>query len=189
MARTRAEMSAATKALLKVINPLTAKEERNAAAAAVRYLAGELSERYQVFPAELRIPKPAGPNSAPTRMVAVLILDYQNRRTTEVLVDSRGKVGQTTDLTGFQPAFLPGEIQQAQKIAEADEGVARVVRVRGAFASAFGPHASGQPGTRLLGLRYAAVDRHRNIQLLGEAVVDLSERRLVRFEETRREGE
>jgi hypothetical protein len=189
MARTHAEMSAATKVLLKVITPLTAKEERNAAAAALRHVTGELSERYQVFPAELRIPKPSGSNSAPKRMIAVLILDYEKRRTTEVLVDPQGKVSQETDLTGFQPVFLPGEIQHARKIAEADESVARAIRVRGVFASAFGPHVSGQPGARLIGLRYAAVDRNRSVQLLGEAVVDLSERRLVRFEETRREGE
>src|SRR5258708_24182573 len=188
MARTRAEMSAATKALLKGISPLTVKEERNAAAAAVRHLTGELSDHYQVFPAELRSPNPSGPNAASSRMIAVLILDYEKRRTTEILVDPRGKVRQTTDLTGFQPAFLPGEIQYARKVAEAAESVARAVRVRGAFASAFGPHVSGQPGARLIGLRYAAVDRNRTVQLLGEAVVDLSERRLVRFEETHREG-
>ena len=188
MARTRSEMSTATKALVKVIKPLTAKEERQAAAAAVRLLTGELSERYQIFPAELRIPKPSQPNSAPKRMIAVLVLDYEKRRITEVLVDPNGKLGQKTDLTGFQPVFLPVEILQARKIAEADESVSRAVRVRGVFASAFGPHVNGDPGGRLIGLRYATVDRNRNAQLLGEAVVDLSERRLVRFEAARREG-
>ena len=188
MARTRPEISTATKALLKVIKPLTAKEERDAAAAAVRHMSGEMSERYQVFPAELRIPKPSTPNSAPKRTIAVLILDYEKRRTTEVLVDPSGKLDQKTDLTGFQPVFLPVEIQQARKIADADERVYRITRVRGVFASAFGPHATGQRGARVIGLRYATVDRNRNARLLGEAVVDLSEQKLVRFDETRTEG-
>jgi Cu2+-containing amine oxidase len=182
MARTHAEMSTATKALLKVIKPLSAKEERTATASAVKHLTGELSERYQVFPAELRIPKPPRPNSDSKRMIAVLILDYEKRRTVEVLVDTLGKLVQKTELTGFQPVFLAKEIQDARKIAEEDEQVARAIKVRGAFASAFGPHSYGLLGARLIGLRYATVDRKQNARLLGEAVVDLSEQKLVHFE-------
>jgi Cu2+-containing amine oxidase len=187
MARKHSEISAATKALLKVIKPLSTKEERIAAAAAVKYLGAELSQRFQVFPAEVRIEKPSRPNSTPKRMIAVLILDYQNRHTTEVLVDTQGKVVQKTDLTGFQPVFLDKEIQQARKIAEEYESVARAIRVRGAFASAFGPHSYGEPGARLIGLRYATVDRKQNVRLLAEAVVDLSEGKLAHFEDTREE--
>ena len=187
MARTRPEMSTATKALLEVIKPLSAKEERTATAAAVKHLSAELSERYQVFPAELRIPKPARPNSASQRMIAVLIVDYEKRRTTEVVVDTLGKLIEKTDLTGFQPMFLVTEIQEARKIAEENEQVARAIKVRGAFASAFGPNIYGKPGARLIGLRYATVDRKQNVRLLGEAVVDLSEQKLVHFEATSQE--
>lgn len=187
MARIRSEMSAATKALLKVIKPLTAKEERSATAAAVKYLAADLSERFQVFPAEIRIEKPSRPNTAPKRKIAVLILDYENRHTTEVLVNTQGKVGEKTDLTGFQPVFLAKEILEARKIAEEDERVARAIRVRGVFASAFGPHSYGKPGARLIGLRYATVDRKQNVRLLGEAVVDLSEQKLAHFGDTAEE--
>jgi Cu2+-containing amine oxidase len=187
MARMHSEMSPATKALLKVISPLTAKEERNATAAAVKHLAGELSERYQVFPAELRIEKPSRSNTAPKRAIAVLIFDYEKRYTTDVLMDTLGKMIQKTDLTGFQPAFLSKELQEARQIAEKDERVARAIRVRGAFASAFGPHSHGKPGARLVGLRYATVDRKQNVHLLGEAVVDLSEQKLVNFEDTSKE--
>ena len=56
-----------------------------------------------------------------------------------------------------------------------------------AFASAFGPHSYGKPGARLIGLRYATVDRKQNIRLLGEAVIDLSERKLVHFEDAHEE--
>ena len=184
MARTHPEMSAATKALLKVISPLTLKEERNATSAAVKHLAGELSERYQVFPAELRIEKPSRSNAAPKRAIAVLIFDYEKRYAADVLVDPLGKLVQKTDLTGFQPPFLPKELREARQIAEKDERVARALRVRGAFASAFGPHPHGEPGARLIGLRYATVDRKQNVRLLGEAVVDLSEQKLLNFEDS-----
>jgi len=188
MPRTHSEMSAATRALLTVIKPLTAKEESNAAAAAVKHLGAELSQRYQVFPAEIRIEKPSGPKSTPKRTIAVLIVDYEHRHTTEVLVDAQGKLVQKTDLTGFQPVFLAREIQEARKIAEEDERVAGASREQGAFVGAFGPHSYGERGARLIGLRYATVDRKQNVRLLGEAVVDLSERRLVQFDDTREEA-
>src|SRR5262245_27391754 len=76
---------------------------------------------------------------------------------------------------------------RTRKIAEADERVARVIKVRGAFASAFGPHSYGAPGARLIGLRYVTVDRKQNARLLCEAVVDLSDKKLVHFEDTREE--
>ena len=186
MIRKRLEMSAATKALLKFIAPLTSKEERSAIGAAVKVLSDELSQRFQVFPVELRIEKPPTPNSPPKRRLSVLIFDYDKRRTTEVLLDTEGNLVQKTDLTGFQPAFLKQEIQQARDIAEKDERVAAAIRSRGTFASAFGPHDHGKPGARLVGLRYAAVDR-KNIRLLGEAVVDLSDLKLVNFETTQKE--
>jgi Cu2+-containing amine oxidase len=187
MARIRKEMSAGTKALLNVVKPLTAKEERNATIAAVKYLGADLSQRYRVFPVELRIEKPAKPSAAPQRMVAVLVVDYENRRTIEVLVDAQAKAVGKTDLSGYQPAFLAEEIQQAREIAEQDERVAKAIRVRGVFASAFGPHRDGDPGARLVGLRFAAEDRKRGARLLGEAVVDLSAQKLMNFADIRGE--
>jgi hypothetical protein len=187
MTQTRIEMSIATKALLKVIKPSTTKEERTAIASAVKYLGRELSQRHKVFPAELRIEKPPRPNAPTKRSIAVLIVDYDNRRTTEVLVDAQGKAHRKIDLTGFQPAFLADEINEARRIAERDERVANAARVRGAFASAFGPHTYGERVARMVGLRYAAVGKKGDVQLLGEAVVDLSTQKLVSFEDTRRE--
>ena len=184
----RSEMSATTKATLKVIRPMTAKEERDAVGAAVKYLSGKLSQRYQIFPAELRIEKPSTPKAAPKRAIAVLIFDYENRRTTEVLVNPQARPLRTTDLTGYQPAFLAEEIARACDIAESDERVARVSRARGVFASAFGPHSHGERGARLVGLRYAAADKRRGVRVLAEAVVDLSQQELVNFEDLRQTG-
>ena len=189
MVRTHNEMSAATISLLKVIKPLTAKEEHTAVAAAVEYLSRELSSRYQVFPAELRIEKPPKPRAVPKRTIAVLIFDYDNRRTTEVLLSALGRSLRRTDLTGFQPAFLGTEISQAREIAERDARVAQVIRARGVFASAFGADRDGEPGARIVGLRYAAVDRRHVLRLLGEAIVDLSKQELVNFVDIQREKE
>ena len=186
MARKSGEMSAATKALLKVIRPLTAKEERNAITAAVKYVAADLSERYRVFPVDLRIDKPRQ-GAAPQRTAAVLILDYEHRRTVEVLVDAHAKPVGKTDLSGYQPVFLAEEIQEARKIAEQDERVAKAIRGRGVFASAFGPHRYGEPGARLVGLRYAGPVGKRDIRILGEVVVDLSSLIVANFEETHKE--
>ena len=189
MVRTHNEMSAATISLLKVIKPLTAKEEHTAVAAAVKYLGQELSQRYQVFPAELRIEKPPKPRAVPKRTIAVLIFDYDNRRTTEVLLSALGKPLRRTDLTGFQPAFLANEISQAREIAERDERVAQAIRTRGVFASAFGPDRNVELGARIVGLRYAAVDSRHTLRLLGEAIVDLSKQELVNFVDMQREEE
>ena len=184
----RSEMSASTKAMLKVIRPMTVREERDAVRVAVKYLTGDLSQRYQVFPAELRIEKPSTARAAPKRAIAVLICDYENRRTTEVLVNPQARPIRKTDLTGYQPAFLAEEIVRAREIAESDERVAGVSRVRGAFASAFGPHVHGKRGARLVGLRYAAADKRRGVRVLAEVVVDLSEQELVNFEDLRETG-
>jgi Cu2+-containing amine oxidase len=189
MARQHDEMSPATIALLEVIKPLTAAEERRAVAAAVEQVGQELSQRYQVFPAELRIEKPPKPRSTPQRAIAVLIVDYDKRRTMEVVVSAQGRLVRKTDLTGFQPAFLAEEVRLAREIAERDERVARVMRVRGVFVSPFGPDRTEEPGARLVGLRYAAVSRRDGLRLLGEAVVDLSEQALVTFREIQQEKE
>jgi hypothetical protein len=174
-------MSEQTKALGNVIKTLTAKEERAAIEAARSHLGRELSARYRIFPAELRIEKPRSPRTIPARAVSLLVLDYERRRTLEVLVDAESKVSGVTDQTGFQPAFLPEEVDEARKIAERDERVAKVSKARGTFASAFGPHPTEERGARLVGLRYAVVDAKRRVRLLGEAVVDLSRRTLVSF--------
>ena len=185
----RSEMSATTRAMLKVIRPLTVKEERNAVGAAVKYLSRELSQRYQIFPAELRIEKPSTPKAAPKRAIAVLIFDYENRRTTEVIVNPPARPLRKIDLTGYQPAFLAEEIARAREIAESDERVASVSRARSVFASAFGPQSHGEPGARVVGLRYAAADKRRGVRVLAEAVVDLSKQELVTFEDLRQERE
>src|SRR5262249_15375648 len=151
------------------------------------HLYGELSERYRFFPAELRIEKSSRSKATIDRSVAVLMVDYERRRTIELLIDAKGKVVRVTDLSGFQPAFLDEEVKEAREIAERDDRVARATRVRGTFVSAFGPDPRGAPGARLVGLRYATVDKKGHGRLLGEAIVDLSQRLILSFEDLGRE--
>lgn len=181
--RNVAFMSKATARLRSAVAPLSTREERRAIEAARAHLSKELSPRYRVFGADLRIDKPAGPATTPKRTIAVLILDYEKRRTLEAIVNVAGKVFRVLDLQGFQPAFLDDEVKEARAIAARDERVARIRKQRGSFVTAFAPDQDHSPRRRQVGLRYAAPDARVGIRLLAEAAVDLIDRRLVHFEE------
>src|SRR6266436_6794848 len=177
------EMSRLTRDLAKVILPLKRREERAAIKAAKIRVGSELSDHYRIFGAELRIDKPSDPTKAPPRMIAVLIVDYGNRRNFEVLVDGKSKVVRVVDLHGAQPAYTREEIEEARAIAEQDSRVGRFAKLKGSFVSEFGPERTGDHSRRI-GLRYAQVLKGRLSSVLARAVVDLSDRKLVDFEET-----
>jgi hypothetical protein len=174
----KSEMSDFTRKLAPVIAPLKAKEERAAIQAAQAGVAKDLSDHHRVFGAELRIEKPSDPRTAPRRVIAVLIVDYANRRNLEVLVEGSGKVARVIDLQGAQPAYLDEEITDARRIAEQDSRVARYAKIRRSFVSPFGPErAAGH--ARRIGLRYAVAEKNGTFRVLAHAVVDLSTRALV----------
>jgi len=177
------EMSKLTRDLASVILPLKPKEQRAAIDAAKVYVAKELSDHYRILGAELRIDKPSDPAKVPPRMVSVLIVDYGNRRNFEVLVDGSGKVVRVIDLRGAQPAYTREEIEEARGIAEQDSRVARFAKMKGSFVSEFGPTRTAD-NPRRIGLRYARVNKGRVSRVLAHAIVDLSARKLVHFEET-----
>src|SRR3954463_9802404 len=110
------EMSELTRALGDAIRPITDKEERAAAEAALKHLSNELSQRYRVYGVELRILKTEQTTSSPPRYFAAVIGDYDKRRTLEVVVDSAGKLVSKADLTGFQPPIVNDEVAEARKI-------------------------------------------------------------------------
>ncbi len=182
--RMKSEMSALTRGLAAVITPLKKKEEQAAIKAAKSHLGKELSDRFRIFGAELRIDKPPKPGTAPHRMVCVLVVDYGRRRNLEVLVNTSGKVVRVDDLRGAQPAYTSEEIKEARKIAEQDSRVARVAIIKSSFVSEFGPERASD-NARRIGLRYAVVDKGRAGRVLAHAIVDLSARTLVQFDETR----
>ncbi len=177
------EMSKLTRDLAEVILPLKPREERAAIDAAKVRVGSELSDHYRILGAELRIDKPSDPTKAPPRMIGVLIVDYGNRRNFEVLVDGNSKVVRVIDLHGAQPAYTREEIEEARVIAEQDNRVGRFAKLKGSFVSEFGPERTGD-NSRRIGLRYARVLKGRLSSVLARAVVDLSGRKLVDFEET-----
>jgi hypothetical protein len=178
----KSEMSQLTRELASVIAPLRAKEERAAIDAAKAHVAKDLSDHYRILGAELRIDKPSAGGKV-QRTLGVLILDYGNRRNLEVLLDTTGKVVRTVDLRGAQPAYSREEIEEAREIAEQDSRLARFAKMKGSFVSEFGPERTAD-NSRRIGLRYARVDKVRVSGVLAHAVVDLSVRKLVHFEET-----
>jgi hypothetical protein len=181
--RGKSGMSASTRGLAAVITPLKKREEQAAIGAAKTHLGKELSDRFRIFGAELRIDKPTKLGTAPHRMVCVLVVDYGKRRNLEVLVNTSGKVIRVDDLRGTQPAYTTEEIKEARKIAEQDSRVARVAKMKGAFVSEFGPDRAAD-NARRIGLRYAVVDKGRAGRVLAHATVDLAARTLVQFDET-----
>lgn len=180
VALNKTEMSEATRALEAAIAPLKDKEASAAREAATSHLAAKLSKRHRIFGVELRVGKPAD-SAPPKRQIAVLVVDYTQRRVIEVLT-ADGSVVNVKDLRGFQPAFLSEEIEEARELAQADERVARILEYDDVFVSAFAPHRSPDNQSRVIGLRYAVSASARDIRILAEAVVDLSERKLVHVE-------
>ena len=173
-------MSEATRALGNAIAPLKDKEASAAGEAAIKHLAAKLSKRHRIFGVELRVGKPAD-SAPPKRQIAVLVVDYTERRVIEVLT-ADGSVVNVKDLRGFQPAFLAEEIEEARELAQSDERLARILENDNVFDSAFAPHRSPDNQSRAIGLRYAVSESARDIRILAEAVVDLSERKLVHVE-------
>jgi hypothetical protein len=176
-------MSKQTRRLVPAIAHLKAREERAAVKAAHAHLLEELSDRFRIFGAELRIDKPEKSGAVPQRMIAVLVVDYGKRRNLVALVDAKGKVVKVEDLRGAQPAYISEEIAEAREIAEQDARVARVAKRKTSFVSEFGPERASD-NARLIGLRYfVAAGKGRARPGLARAVVDLSARRLVEFQE------
>jgi hypothetical protein len=176
----KSEMSAFTRELASAIVPLKATEERAAIKAAQAHVVAELSDHYRILGGELRIEKPSAGGKV-ERRVGVVILDYGNRRTLDVLVDPKGNVVRVDRPSG-QPAFTAEEITEARGIAEQDGRVARLAKTKRSFVSEFGPERTSD-NARRIGLRYAVVEKGGAARVLGRAIVDMSTRQLVQFEE------
>ena len=177
------EMSELTRRLAPVAAPLKKKEEHAAIDAAKAHLSKQLSDHFRIFGAELRIDKPQKPGTVPPRMIGVLVVDYGRRRNVEVLVDASGKVVKLVELQGAQPAYTTEEVREARGIAEQDNRVARVAKIKGSFVSEFGPERATD-NARRIGLRYTVVDKGRAGRVLTHAIVDLSARKLIHVDET-----
>jgi hypothetical protein len=136
--------------------------------------------------AELRIDKPERRGALPLRRIAVVIIDYDHKRSVEFLVDTRGTVVGERALA-FSLPFAADEVAHARRIAERDSRVERILTAGGSFDGTF--HPGHRPEARLVGLRYALDRRRHQFRLLGGVVVDLCEERVVSFDDPQaREG-
>src|SRR5262249_22323022 len=177
------DMSEATRALLPLLDPLSPADEQRAIETAQHHLRNELSQRYRVFPPLVRISKPKNPGDKSHRTIAVLIVDYDKRKTLEVTVGSDGAVERLDDLGGDEAPFLLDPIKEAREIAERTFGLGPLSQRAGIFVQPFVAERPQVQGVRRVGLRYRAPEADGTVGVLLEAVVNLSDRRLVRFEE------
>jgi hypothetical protein len=173
--------------LREVVAPLEKEEERRAMAAAVAQLERPQERRFRVLGAELLVEKPRQPDALPERRIDVIVVDYDGRQILEVLVDANGEVVGREQL-GYQPAFDPDEVDEADAIAKQDPRVARLTQQPEVLVSTFVPVVDAELGVRLVGLRYAIVESDE-VRFLADVGVDLCARAVVEFEAMGTAGE
>lgn len=180
---TPSNISEATRALLPLLDPLSPADERRAVESAQQHLRKELSQRYRVFPPVVRISKPRDLEGKSRRTIAVLIVDYEKRKTLEVTVGTNGAVERVDNLGAYQPPFVAEEMKEAREIAERTGCLGPLLQRAGIFVQPFVPERRQEQDGRRVGLRYRAPEEDGSISLLIEVVVNLADRRLIRFEE------
>jgi hypothetical protein len=174
--------SALTRRHAHLLAPLNKKEERIATRSAEEHL-GSISphgqeRRFRVLGADLRIEKAERPSEPPLRFTRVVIVDYSQKQNLSVLIDRKGKVARVEKMRG-QPVFHEDEVQEAREIAERDDRLAQVRKLRGLFVSTYAPPTSFATDARIVGLHYVVSRSQRQHEMLASVAVDLSERRTV----------
>jgi len=164
---------------------LTERDEQLAIKAALAHLSidfeHEPNRRIRVFGSELRIEKPPKREALPNRLIRVLVADYDNRQIHDVTVDGSGSIVHSEVLSPHQPAFHDEEIREAREIAERDERIARLVKLKGFFVGAFAPHADAKKSRREIGLHYLVATGDGQARPLATISVDLYEQKIIRF--------
>lgn len=170
--------------LRAILAPLGTREEKAATKAALGRLRqdGKLAAdaRFRTVRVVPAIEKPERRGAEPQRLIEVVVADYTARAILRTLIDVRGRVLRSEELS-YQPPYHPDEIEEAQAIARSDRRVAGIARTARVFASPFVPAAQERERSRLVGLRYAAPAKD-GVAHVGTAVVDLSTGKLVSFE-------
>jgi hypothetical protein len=108
----------------------------------------------------------------------VVIVDYSQKQNLSVLIDRKGKVARVEKMRG-QPVFHEDEVQEAREIAERDDRLAQVRKLRGLFVSTYAPPTSFATDARIVGLHYVVSRSQRQHEMLASVAVDLSARRTV----------
>jgi Cu2+-containing amine oxidase len=178
-------MSDLTKNLEPVLTPLAERKEQLSIKAALAHLSIDLEQepnrRVRVFGSELRIEKPPERETVPKRLIRVIVADYDNRQIHDVTVDSNGSIANCEVLARHQPAFHDEEVREAREIAERDERIANLAKLRGSFVGAFAPHADSEKSRRVVGLHYLVATGDGQARPLATISVDLYEQEIVHF--------
>lgn len=169
------DRSTLTEALIEVIAPLEADEERRAVDAALGRFEGR---RMRVYGAELRIEKRHG--KLPDRAVSVLLADLDPYTPFEVVVDTDGAVVESVEQPQVVPPFTTAEIGDALAIARRHptlRDLAERWNVRPApFYPTTHPDGADEPrrGRRRVGIHFLDVADEADVVPLASIVVDLT---------------
>jgi transposase-like protein len=177
-------MSALTRQLADVIEPLNDDEQRRAVEAGLAHV--EL-RRPIVYGAELRIDKRR--RGLPGRQVGVLLADLDGYTVYEVTVADDGSVVSAAEQPDLVPPFSDEEVAEAAVLARSDERVAEVARGWGIRSGTFYPSQHRHDGhdgehvhRRLVGLHFLDTADAANVVPLVSAVVDLTTGEVVSVE-------
>ena len=176
----KSNMSKATARWRHLLAPLSRAEERRCVDTALAHLketTGTLTN-YLSLGAELLIEKAPKRDGAPRRCVRVIVADYGNCRTWNVVLNASGDVEKAARCN-FQPAFHPEEIKRADAIARKDRRVAGCVARRNIAVEALSPEEHTHANGRLIELRYVYAPGGRGKEIVGNAVIDLCKQIVV----------
>jgi hypothetical protein len=176
----KSNMSKATARWRYLLTPLSRAEERRCVGAALAHLkqtAGALTD-YLTLGTELLIEKAPKRDGMPRRCVRVIVADYGNCRTWNVVLNASGDVEKAAECD-FQPAFHPEEIKRADAIGRKDRRIAECVARRNIAVEALSPAEHTHGNGRLIGLRYVHAPGGRGKEIVGEAVIDLCKQIVV----------
>jgi hypothetical protein len=174
-----------TRQLEAVLAPLGEEEEQQAILSAAASIA-DISDRYRILGAEVVIEKPSAPDVVPERLLAVFVADYANRRSVRVPVQPTGAAGEI-EVLAYEPALHPDEVDEARRIAEQDERLARLVREERQVVGVFSP--VSEVGAREVGLHYALPRGDRPAELVATVVVSLVAGEILQLELHGRDSE
>ncbi len=172
----KTNMSALTRRMVRVLAPLSKREETAALRAATATLLADSNRRanarYRLLSAELLIERPPTREALPTRRVMVRVADYGSKQIMEYAVE-KGRVV-AAHPAALQPAFAADEIAEARVLAERDSRLTALIQNdRKLFVSAFSPEKTPKRVGRPLMLRYLSVRKGRPTAFLATVVVDL----------------
>jgi hypothetical protein len=101
----------------------------------------------------------------------------------DFVLDSAGKIIKVGEHPGLHPPFHDEEIKEARYIAQKDDLVAHLEKMRDLFVNEFVPEIVSETNSRLVGLHYVLAKKNIGLKLLARVIVDLSENRIISVEE------